>query len=399
MTVPPSIRTRLTATLFSGVALATTAYIAAITVSTLAARSITGSAGLAGIPATLAVIGTASGAALLSADAARRGRRRGLILGYSCAAVGGLIAAWGVNRSSFLLLAGGMAILGFGQASSQLSRYAAAEIAEPARRGTAVSLIVWAGTVGAVAGPALLEPAAGFATAAGRPEYVGGYGLAALFMALAALTYTIALRPAHAEVTAQPGETSKTLRFGQALTNPNVRLALISMVFGQIVMVLIMTGTPIHIEDAGGGLDAVGTVISAHTLGMFAFSPLTGRLVDVFGPVRVLVGSVALLAVSAVLAAAAPPSSTIMLTAGLFLLGVGWNGGFVAGSSLVAASVGTRMQGAVDAVIWTSSALASLSSGVILATVGYRALSLTGLALVAFPALGLATLRRRLVTV
>lgn len=393
------IRTRLTSVLFGGVALANTGYIAAITVSTLAARSMTGSARLAGLPGAVAVIGTATGASLLAADIPRAGRRRGLVTGYLMASAGAALAAISVVNSLYPLLLVGLFTLGFGQAASQLSRYAAGDIAIAERRGSAVSLIVWAGTVGAVVGPSLLDPAGELATGWGRPQYMGGYLVASVFMGLAAVAYFGGLRP-------DPADLSTSVSAGPVAVDgsgvkrpwsePAVQAALASMVFGQVVMVLIMTGTPLHIEDTGRGLETVGLVISAHTIGMFAFSPLTGRIVDRFGPMPVMFGAVGLNAAAAILSASAPDTSTGLLAAGLFLLGIGWNAGFVSGSALLSRTVGSRVQGSVDSMVWGSSALASLTSGVVLDLVGYRALSLLGMALLLAP-LTLLLTRRQLV--
>ena len=156
-----------------------------------------------------------------------------------------------------------------------------------------------------------------------------------------------------------------------------------------------MTGTPIHIEDTGRGLSVVGLVISAHTFGMFAFSPITGRLVDRLGPRYMLVTAVVILGISAVISASAPDHQTWVLTVGLLLLGVGWNAGFVAGSSVLATVGTTRLQGMVDSTVWVASAAASLSSGVLLQFVGYPALSLAGLLLLFVPSSMLALRGRR----
>jgi MFS family permease len=394
-------RRRLTAVLFGAVGLGTTGYIAAVTVTGLATRAITGSATLAGVPGALAVAGTALGTTVLSSTVARHGRRPALGGGYAIGAAGAAVAALGVMASSLPWLLVGMAVLGFGQASAQLARYAAGDMAVAERRGTAVSLVVWAGTVGAVAGPALLDPAGTWAVAWGRSEYLGDYGVTMVTMAAASALYLVALRPDPLTLATSDGDQTDpaTGRVGALFRLPRVQVALVSMVAGQVVMVLIMTGTPLHIEDTGGGLEIVGLVISAHTLGMFALSPLTGRLVDLAGPIRMLVVGAVTLGVAALMSATAPPAATGWLTAGLFLLGVGWNIGFVAGSAALAAGVPMALrpglQGRVDSVVWLASGVASASAGVVLDATGYAMLSILGLALLAGPAAMLAVNGRR----
>ncbi len=394
-----AVRSRLTVTLFGGVALASTGYLAAVTVSTLAARAITGSALLAGLPGAVAVVGTAVASTVLSADIPRAGRKRGLIFGYLLAAIGGAIAVVGVRIGSFPWLLAGLFLLGWGQASSQLSRYAAADLAVAERRAGVVSLIVWAATIGAIAGPSLIEAAQRFSESRGGAAYEGGYLVAAVFMLAAFGTYALGLRPDPSSLVGlRGGEGGEPLAPAHGWKEADVRLALVSMVFGQVVMVLIMTGTPIHVEDAGHGLGAIGLILSVHAFGMFGFSPLTGRLVDRVGPHKVLYGSVAVLGVAALVSATAPEHSISTLTVGLGLLGIGWNLGFVAGSALLAGAAGSKVQGVVDSAVWLSSAASSLGAGVMLDLVGYRQLSVLGMALLVFPAAGLFW-RHRLVPV
>ena len=162
-----------------------------------------------------------------------------------------------------------------------------------------------------------------------------------------------------------------------------------ALVVGQFVMVLIMTMTPLHMTQHGHDLGAVGAVLSAHTLGMFALSPLSGRLAELIGTVRTIVAGTAILALSSVMAATAPPTGGTVLLVALFLLGFGWNLGFVAGSALLSEHLEiherTRVQGVADALIWSTSAAASLGSGLIMAVAGYAALGILGVGLVVIP--------------
>jgi MFS family permease len=159
---------------------------------------------------------------------------------------------------------------------------------------------------------------------------------------------------------------------------------------GQISMTVVMTMTPLHITDHGGGLAAVGFVISAHAFGMYALAPVSGRLADRFGSHRVILAGLSTLAVAGLLAAAAPPDGGIVLLFALFLLGYGWNLGFVAGSNLLASGLElaerTRLQGVTDTIIWTSAAIASLASGLIVALVSYTGLGILPALLVMTPA-------------
>ena len=386
---PP--RSRITAVLFSGVALGSVAFIAAVTISTLAVDEITGSATLAGVPGATATLGTAVGTSLLSRNVARRGRRPGLAAGYAAAVVGSVLGIVGLTGDSLPLLLIGMALLGLGNASGHLARYAAAEMYPEDRRGRALGTVVWAATIGSVLGPALLQPSGAIAIDLGRSELVGGFLVSVVFMGIALILYLVALRPDPATLALDQPDASgaPVVGLGPSFRLPLVRVALIAMITGQVVMVMIMTSTPLHIHHHGSDLGIVGLVMSAHTLGMFALSPLTGRFTDRWGGYRVILGGMALLGLSALGAAYGPNESTAVLVVVLFALGYGWNLAFVAGSSMLTVGVGvevrSRLQGRVDSITWTSGALASISSGVIYQASDYRMISLIGLFLLAIP--------------
>jgi MFS family permease len=384
-----STRRRLTLTLFGGAALGTTGYIAAATVAGLAVEEITGRATFAGLPGAVAIAGTALGTSLLTMRVAERGRRPGLVAGYAFGAVGAGVAVAAVVNSSLSLLLAGMAILGLGNASNQLARYTGAELFPADRRASALSLIVWAGTIGSVLGPVLLEPGGALSTDRGFSELAGGFIVTFGFMLVAAVLYSVALRPDPAALSFDGPVAIGKASFGDAFSQPHVKVALAAMVSGQVVMVLIMVATPLHIRQHGFDLGVVGMVMSAHTLGMFAFSPLTGRLADRIGRYRTILIGLAILGLAAILAAAAPSTSTPVLVVALFLLGLGWNLGFVAGSALLTVGFGpdlrARLQGRADSITWLSSAIASVVSGLVFEMNDYRFLSLAGLVLLVVP--------------
>ncbi|MDQ3345857.1 MAG: MFS transporter, partial [Chloroflexota bacterium] len=189
-----------------------------------------------------------------------------------------------------------------------------------------------------------------------------------------------------------------SVSFAAIMRTPTVLVALVALAAGQVVMTLIMTMTPLHLTDHGHGLETVGFVLSAHTFGMFALSPISGRLTDRFGSPRIIGAGLVTLAIAAFIAAGAPPDGGPLLTLALFLLGYGWNLGFVAGSSMLTAGLTlgerTRVQGLGDGMIWTSAAVASLSSGLIVAGASYTALGLLGVGLLIPPAVVLLAQRR-----
>ena len=401
MSLSPSrlaaVRKRTIWTLVAGVAIGSTGHIAAVTVGTIVAAEIAGTAALAGLPAASVVLGSAIGSVLLSLLMVRTGRRRaGLSAGYVISVCGAIVAAAAVVSVSLPLLVLGTLMIGFGNSSNQLSRYAAADLVPLGRRASTIGIVVWGATVGAVIGPNLVAFSAEVAVNLGLPELAGPYLLPIVFVGAAAILSFVLLRPDPFEIadhtsggTADPNE--PTPRLADLLRRPAVLAAIVALVTGQVVMVLIMTMTPLHMTSHGHGLAAVGFVISGHTFGMFALSPLSGRLTDRYGSPIVITAGLIVLAVSSVMAAVAPPDGGAILFIALFLLGYGWNLGFVAGSAMLAGNLAiperTRLQGFTDSFIWSSAAAASLSSGIVVDWAGYATLGLIGAGLIAIPAI------------
>lgn len=395
------LRRRSLGVLVGGVALGSTGHIAAVTVATIVASDMTGSIQLAGTPVAAVVFGSALGATSLSWLMSRRGRRLGLAAGYAVGVGGALVAVAAIIAASLPLLLLGSLLIGFGNSSNQLSRYAAADLYPAARRATALGIVVWAATVGAVIGPNLVAPSGDFAMSLGLPMNAGPYLVPIVLVGLAAVVSFAGLRPDPYELaddasTTQPGDAAAA-PLAEILRRPAVLVSIVALVVGQFVMVLIMTMTPLHMAGHGHGLPAVGLVLSAHTFGMYALAPVSGRLTDRFGSAPVIYAATATLAISGLLAAVAPAQDERLLLIALFLLGFGWNLGYVAGSAMLTGGISvverTRIQGLADGLVWSTSALASLGSGVLLAAAGYTALGVLGAALVVIPA-GVLTLRR-----
>ncbi|MEO7117347.1 MAG: MFS transporter [Candidatus Limnocylindrales bacterium] len=386
-----ALRRRTVGVLFAGVALGSTGHIAAVTVTSIVALELGGDRSLAGVPAAATVLGAALGATILGAVMGRWGRRPGLTGGYLVGIAGALIAITGIVAGSLPVLLLGCIGIGFGNSSNQLSRYAAADLFPAKRRGSAIGTIVWAATVGAVIGPNLVEPSGGVAVGLGLPRLAGPFLVPVVLVALAALLSFALLRPDprdladHLDDPDRPDQTAAPL--GQILRRPAVALAVLALIASQFVMVLIMTMTPLHMIDHGNDLGAVGLVISAHVFGMFALAPISGRLTDRFGSVPMIYAGTVMLAVSGILSALAPPTGQVLLLIALFLLGWGWNLGFVAGSSMLTGGVSrverARIEGIADALIWSTAAVASLGSGFLLAGFGFASLGIIGAVIVA----------------
>jgi len=401
-----SSRTRTRWALSASVALGSTGHLAAATVASIVGEELLGNASLAGAPGATVVFGAAVGAIALSWIMVRRGRRFGLTLGYAASVVGALIATVAVVLRSFPLLLLGTFVIGLGNASNNLSRYAAADLVGPSRRAVAIGLVVWGSTVGGILGPSLVPLGQAVAPTFGLPALAGPYLIPVVIVGAAALLTFVFLRPdpmaiAH-ESTVHESTGLPAVPVREILLRPAVLAAVAALIAGQATMVLIMTMTPLHLTHHGHGLGTVGVVISGHVFGMFALAPVSGWITQRAGHLPTIFLGTAVLMASSLLAGLAPPQSSEILFIALFLLGWGWNLGFVAGSALLSSRVElgerARVQGVADAVIWTTSAVASLGSGAVVAAAGFSTLGLIGVAIVLAPIWLLLQGRRALAT-
>lgn len=367
---------------------------AGVTVGALLAAELLGSTGLAGVPSALFTGGSAATAVLLGRLSHRGGRRIGLAVGYATGALGAVGVVVAAVSGNVLLLLVSLAVYGAGTATNLQARYAGADLADPDHRGRAVSRVLVATTIGAVAGPNLVEVMGDFAEGLDIPRLAGPFILAAAAYGAAGAVIALWLRPDPLVTARRLGTTAPAAavdRAAPAATRDaaadlaTVRTGAAAMVLTQAVMVGVMTMTPIHLRAHGHGLGDVGLVIALHVAAMYLPSPVTGGLTDRYGRRPVLVAAGANLVAAGVVAAAAPPSSVPALAVALVLLGLGWNLGLVAGTALVtdATPVATRArtQGTVDLSVALSGAAGGLSSGAVVAVSTYPTLALAGAAL------------------
>lgn len=366
-TVTPAGGTRKASmvSLFLGVAAFGTGMVGASTASTLIVAGTSGDA-LSGVPNAAGVFGTAAGALGGGLLMQLHGVRRALLLMYGVAFFGAVLAFLGAATSTLVPLLVGMTLLGVGSGAAQLSRYSAAELYPEQRKGFALSVIVWAGTVGALAGPALLAPAAAAAEGLDLSALAGPVLGAAVLVLLAIAASCGLPRSVPIPRADRPAGFGLT-GVGAALRRPAVVGPLSAMVAAHVAMVAVMTMTPLQMDHAGHGLSELGWVLGAHMVGMFALAPLSGRLADRYGATVAIYAGIGTLWLSVFTVVMAPTSHDAGLPLGLFLLGYGWNLVFVGGSKALAAVLApaerSRVQGAVDACVWGASALASVGSG------------------------------------
>ncbi|OKJ18617.1 MFS transporter permease [Streptomyces sp. CB00316] len=363
-----------------------------IALAPMLATEVTGSEALSGLAPTASVAGTALLSLPLAALMTSRGRRPGLVLAYLIGALGGALVVLGTMARSFPLLLLGMAAFGAGSSANLQARFAAADLVGPEKRGRAISTVVWATTIGSVAGPNIAAPAGRLFRGSPVPETAGPYLWSAVAFLAAGVTVAVLLRPdplltARALAPRTPqGEGKRSLRAGVAAVreSPMAKLALGTVTVSHTAMVSIMVMTPVHLGGHGAGLQLIGLVISGHIAGMYAFSPVMGWLADRFGRLSVIGLAVGLLSCAALLAGTAGPRHG-QTALGLFVLGLGWSAGMIAGSALLTDSVPqdarAAVQGLSDLTMNAAAGIGGATAGVIVAQWGYGPLNATGAAL------------------
>ncbi len=387
-----TLRVVMASQVFSGAGLA-----AGVTVGALLAEDMLGTTSLSGLPVALLTFGSAGAALGVGRLSHHLGRRAGLTAGYAAGALGGagVVLAAALDNVPLLLLS--LLIYGAGTATNLQARYAGADLVDPDRRGRAVSAVLVATTLGAVAGPNLVTVTGRAAEHWGIPALAGPFAMATVAYGLAGSILFLLLRPDPLQVsrTLPPAPTGDTGKAGQPQTGPrfvgSVAAGAVTMVLTQLVMVAVMTMTPVHMKAHGHGLTATGLVIAVHIAGMYLPSPVSGILVDRIGRVPVAVAAGITLLAAGVISATAPEDSVALLTLALALLGIGWNLGLVSGTAMItdAAPIATRAktQGAVDLSVALAGAGGGIASGMVMAATSYATLSIAGgvLALAVIP--------------
>jgi MFS family permease len=372
---------------------------------------------------TVAVSGLAQsamvvGGALLAVPATRIVRRAGrgpsLSAAYLTAAVGASLTVAAAMTRSIPLLFAGFFLFGGGTTASLQARYAAVDLAPKELYGRHLSIIVWATTLGGVVGPNL-APLAGTALEPfGVPPLAAPFVVSIVLFVLVAAILFFGLRPdplllartlamgrpgGGNDAAPPPGGMGAALR--AVLAHRAARLGVVATAVGHVVMVGVMSMTPVHILGAGHGaadtLRIVGIVISVHVAGMYAFAPIMGWLSDRFGRPRVILVGVALLLAACLVSGTAKHDAT-RLAIGLMLLGLGWSATMVAGSTLLSQSMSVELrpstQGLSDLVMGLAGALSGALSGVVVQAFGYPTLTLAA-ACMTLP-LGVLALRARM---
>lgn len=386
---------RIRRILFLGQSLFSAGYLAAVTLASIVGAALADNPAWAGVPAAALLVGAAVSASFWGAAMDQLGRRRTLVAGQLLGASGAGLAIWATVIESMAVFLLAMLALGAAKASSDLGRYVAGEVHPPAYRARAIATVVLGATIGAVVGPLLVSPAGALSLNFGLKETAGPYLAASLALLLTALVLAIGLRPEPRELARgiaerypEPSELVAAASPWLALRKPGARLAAMTLVAAQMVMVMVMVITSLYMQGNGHELSAISLVISSHTFGMYAFSVVSGQLADRFGRYSIMLAGLLLLGLSSGLAGLS--AGVLPLGVTLFGLGLGWNLCYVGGSTLLSDSLRAqeraKVQGITDTLVASASAVGSLGSGVVFAALGYGIMGLIGAAVSLLPA-------------
>lgn len=351
-----------------------------------------GSESLSGLAPASAVVG----AAIIAVPVARvmnvHGRRRGLLLAYAVGIVGAVVVIAAAMLELLLVALLGFVLTGAGTAAGLQSRYAAADLATPDRRGRSLATVVWATTVGSVLGPNLAQPMGDLADRIGVPPLAGPYLLTVVAFVLAAAMIAVLLRPDPLLLARQEAARLTGSPDGPSVVRKSVRtvladiaavrpawLGLLAMAAGHAVMVGVMSMTPVHLQHGDASLRIIGFVISGHIAGMYIASPLVGSLSDRLGRQTMILAGGVILLVAFLIAGTATGHQSTQLGVGLFLLGLGWSCTLIAGSTLLTEAVAVEdrpnVQGTADLVMGIAGASGGVLSGIVVGFGSYALLN------------------------
>ena len=362
--------------LLLSVAFSSTGFIAAVTITVLAAREVSSNPYLIGFPNAVGVAGAVIGTQMFDKMSQKFSKNRALSNTFLIGSLGGLVQISSLIIDSFTLLLIGAFILGIGQSAALQTRYVASFVASESFKATALSLAVWFSVFGSIFGPRLVgEYSAVFENWLGS-DLIVGYFIATFGMFLAGLS--VLLFSQKDSALNKKLVIEKSLKLSEL--DSTARLLTKILVLNHFVMVLIMSATPLHVKDIGETIKLVGTIISYHTLGMFLLSPILGKLVDKYGSkLFAIIGSLILI-LSCVVSLF--NTNILFLKIGLYLLGLGWNFTYIAISSAISnysISNGINLNIKSDSLVFVGSSVAHISLGFTYLNFGYSNLIYFGL--------------------
>ena len=379
--------------LLLSVAFSSIGFIAAITVTVLAAREVSSNPLFLGFPNAVGVGGAFIGTQMFYKISKTYSRLAALSITFFIGAIGSVVLFYSLIIDSFTLLMIGALILGFGQSATLQSRYAASFVASKNFKATALSLAVWFSVFGSVFGPRLVSLYSEYFNELFNSELIVGYIVAMvgmLFASASVITFT-----SSNSLLRKPAETEEDNIQKLSNTKKDGNILTLLLVLNHFTMVVIMSATPLHVQDIGETVQLVGVIISYHTLGMFLLSPILGNYVDRYGYRRFTYIGTGILFISCLITFI--NSGPTALKIGLYLLGLGWNFNYVAISSAISKfSIKYRSPLNIksDSFVFLGSFTAHMTLGLSYLLIGYRGLVTVGMLVSLYLFLNLKNLKK-----
>lgn len=338
---------------------------AVVVTSGLVGAQLAPSASWATLPMSMVIVGTALTTFPISLMMRRTGRRLGFVLCALLGSAGSLIGVYAIFQRSFTLFLLGCLLLGVYQASASYYRFAAADTASPEFKPKAISWVMTGGIIAALIGTVLVM----YSVDLFAPVTFAGtwavMSLVALAGAALLLAVDIPLTEKHDAPSGRP--------LSVIARQPRYIVAALTAMLAYGIMMLVMTATPVAMLGCGFSVKDSSWVIQWHALAMFVPSFFTGSLIARFGAERVSAFGMVLLVGAA--------ASGLMgihfenFAVGLVLLGLGWNFGFIGGTTLLTDTYEpeerNKAQGLNDFLVFATTAATSLSAGKLLAWFGW----------------------------
>ena len=343
---------------------------------------------LATLPISLIILGSMLTAPVMATIMQKYGRRAGFMLGVVAGGFSAVIQVYALYIQSFELFLVGGFLTGIYMSAQGFYRFAATDMATPEFMPKAISWVMAGGLLAAIIGPQLVKLTQDMLA----PVPFAGAYLTVIALNIIGIFLFMALKiPKPKPI--EPGQSSgRTL--GQLLRTPQIAVAMISAMVAYSLMNLVMTSTPLAVVGCGFGTDQAADIVSAHVLAMYVPSFFTGYLITWFGVRKIIATGLAILAAAGIVALNGVEIENFYIA--LVLLGIGWNFGYIGGTTMLAASHTPeergRVQGLNDFMVFGMVTLASFSSGGLMncsggtAQEGWQAVNLAMLPLLALAA-------------
>tara|TARA_Y100000590_G_scaffold327804_1_gene372170 strand:+ start:358 stop:1524 length:1167 start_codon:yes stop_codon:yes gene_type:complete len=329
---------------------------------------------LSTLPPSIYVVGIAISTIFAAKIMSEIGRRLGFVLASIGSSISCLIAAYAISVESFIIFCIACFFLGTGMAFIHQYRFAAAESVEKDKAPKAISIIMLAGIVSAFIGISLANYTKDLIS---EHIYVGSY------LMLAVLTFMPAVflffYKDKKKVIINVNQTIKTRSYLELISQPRFLQAMTSATFGYVVMAFLMTATPISMHIIHKlSIEKTGIVIQFHVLSMFLPSLITGNLIKRLGHSKIMYIGVIFFILTIVLSRFEQNFLNYLFA--LIFLGIGWNFLFISGTSLLVTTYKEnekfKAQGFNDLVIFSATALSSLSAGLLISATSWKTVNL-----------------------